>query len=305
VAGVALADGDEFRPPAVPLITVDPYTSCWSMADKLSDDWPRHWTGRVHAMCGLIRVDGKPLRFMGSAPQVPDLAAQTSLDVRATQSVYQFQAGGVNLTVTFTSPLLMSDLELLSRPANYITFEVRSADDKPHAVEIYFDATGEWAVNDARQQVEWGRTDVAGLDTMRIASRDQRVLATKGDNVRIDWGTFYVAAPRGSAKAVIASDKTAREAFAAGKAVSGPDDAEMPRAANDRWPVLSLTFDLGSVESRAVRRHVILAYDDLYAVEYFQQKLRAWWRRDAAMTAEKMLAAAEHDYEAVRALRSL
>jgi acetyl-CoA C-acetyltransferase len=38
-------------------------------------------------------------------------------------------------------------------------------------------------------------------------------LATKGDNVRIDWGQFYVAIPEGEAKSVIAADKVAREAF--------------------------------------------------------------------------------------------
>ena len=38
-----------FRPPAVPLVTVDPYTSVWSFSDHLYDSWPVHWTGRPHA----------------------------------------------------------------------------------------------------------------------------------------------------------------------------------------------------------------------------------------------------------------
>jgi hypothetical protein len=283
------------RPPAVPLVTIDPYTSCWSMGERLSGDWPRHWTGNVHALCGLVRVDGKPWRFMGLAPEVADEAEQTSLTVTATQSAYRFKAGGVELGVTFLSPLLLDDLELVSRPASYVTFEARAADGRPHRVQIYFDATGEWCVNDPRQQVAWSRAAAEGLDALRIGSVDQRVLATKGDNVRIDWGYFYVAAPRGAAACAIAADKTARGGFAAGRPLPTADDARMPRAARDEWPVLAVEFDLGSVEATAASRHLIVAYDDLYSVEYFGQKLRAWWRRDGA-AAETMLAAAEKQY---------
>ncbi len=217
--GVAAADG--FRPPAVPLVTIDPYTSCWSTSNTLAGDWPRHWTGAVHAMCGMLRVDGKPLRFMGAAPEAIPPATQTALDVQATQSAYRFSAGGVNLTVIFTNPLLLDDLELLSRPAGYITFEVASADGKPHAVELYFDATAEWAVNQPKQQVVWRRADVAGLDAMQVGSKDQRTLATKGDNVRIDWGHLYVAVPQAAAKCVIAADAVAREAFVNGLPAPG------------------------------------------------------------------------------------
>ncbi len=295
--GISLAD--DFRPPAVPLVTIDPYTSCWSTSSTLAGDWPRHWTGAVHAMCGMIRVDGKPLRFMGAAPEVPQAATQTGLDVQATQSVYRFSTVGVNLAVIFTTPLLLGDLDLLSRPAGYITFEVASADGKPHAVELYFDATAEWAVNQPKQQVVWRRAAVAGLEAMQVGSREQRTLATKGDNVRIDWGQFYIAVAAGTTKCVIAADKVAREAFASDLPAPTVDDVQMPRAANDRWPVLSARFDLGTVEGRPVRRHLIVAYDDDYAVEYFGTKLRAWWRRDPGMTAEKMLAAAEKDYDEV------
>ena len=47
----------------------------------------------------------------------------------------------------------------------------------------------------------------------------------------------------------------------------------MPRAANDEWPVLSVTFDLGNVGKEPARQHVIVGYDDVHSVEYFGQKL--------------------------------
>ena len=49
----------DFRAPAYPLITIDPYTSAWSMSDNLYDSPVRHWTGKTHSLIGAIRVDGK------------------------------------------------------------------------------------------------------------------------------------------------------------------------------------------------------------------------------------------------------
>src|SRR5688572_7971084 len=145
------------RPPAVPLVTIDPYTSCWSLADRLYDNWPRHWTGTEMALCGLVRVDGKPMRFMGGPEVLAEHVRQVSLEVTATRSIYRFEAGPVELEVEFLTPLLLDDLELMSRPASYVYFRSRSLDGAAHEAHVYLDMTSQWAVNVPHQKVLWQR----------------------------------------------------------------------------------------------------------------------------------------------------
>ncbi len=130
---------------------------------------------------------------------------------------------------------------------------------------------------------------------MRLGTVEQKVLGSKGDDHRINWGYLLVAAPKSQGTVVMAEDKQARSSFIASGKLPEADDAEMPRAANDRSPVLAVALECGSVGKESVNRHLIIGYDDIYSIELFQQKLRAWWRR-AGATAESMLATAERDY---------
>lgn len=53
-------------------------------------------------------------------------AKQVSVSVLATNTYYTFQCGPVYLDLVFTAPMLMDDLDLLSTPVNYISYQVRS-----------------------------------------------------------------------------------------------------------------------------------------------------------------------------------
>lgn len=235
---------------------------------------------------------------MGGGCAVNTTAEQTSLKVTPTQSIYTFACQGVELTVTFTSPLLPDNLDVLSRPASYIAFHAVSSDGKAHAVQVYFDASAEWCVNKPEQQVKWDRMEATGLSVLRIGSTEQNILDRAGDDRRIDWGYQMLAVPtEPAALTAIGSDADLRGGFAQSGRLPEKDDTDMPRAAQDRWPVIAAAFDLGNVEAQPVDRHVILAYDDLYAIEYFQKRLRAWWRRDPEMTPRAMLEQAASDYE--------
>ncbi len=301
-AAAGAQPGKAFRPPAVPLVTHDPYFSVWSMSDRLTDDWTKHWTGATQAMCGLIRIDGKPYRFMGPARLKVPAMTQLSVEVLPTRTIYQFAQDAVRLTLTFTTPALLDDLDVLARPITYVTFDVRATDQKPHDVALYFDCTGELAVDRPEQSVVWGRYKVGDVtDVLRIGSKDQAVLAKAGDNLRIDWGYFTLAAPHPLGRETgMTSDRLARGHFIDAGRLPDDDDLRMPRPAHDDWPVLACVYALGQVKAEPVSRFVMVGYDDRYSIEHFGKRLRPWWRRNGMEMAE-LLRIAERDYPQVRA----
>ena len=226
------------------------------------------------------------------------LVRQGPVRVNATQTIYPFSCGPVELDVIFTSPRLMKDMDLMSRPVSYISFEVIATDGKPHHTQIYFDAGSQWCVDTTDQSVQWEHTHSPLLNIMTVGSEQQPILQKAGDDLRIDWGHLYVAAEnRWDISTVIAErTKTVTRFYETG-GVKMADDTDMPRAVGNRPLALAVAMDLGMVRDLRARRHVMLGYDDLYSIDYFGSKLRPWWRRFKDMTMHKMLLMSETAYD--------
>ncbi|MFZ4507274.1 MAG: glutaminase domain-containing protein [Fimbriimonas sp.] len=259
-----------FRPPAVPLVTHSPYFSVWSNADRLTDQWPRHWTGAVHAMCGMVKIGDKVYRWMGTPRAEVPVMEQRSVEVRPTTTIYKFFADGVELTVTWRSSLLPDDLEVLTRPATYLTVEAKGAGNRP--VQAYVDWSGEWVVNNPSQAIVGSQHKVQGLRVASLRSQEQPVLKKSGDDLRIDWGSLYIAT-RTAGTDLVVSNHDSRELFAASGKLADSDDLRFPRNANDEWPLIAATGDLTQPQT------FVIAYDELKSVEYFNRPLEPYWRR--------------------------
>ena len=431
----------ELRAPAYPLVTIDPYTSAWSMTDNLYDGPVRHWTGSEFPLIGALKVDGVVYRLMGTEdqeflPVVPtslqgdwsgrytterpagnwmkpgyadaswtaapgafgtpnessartrwttrdiwvrrtatldeDLrgktvylefsndddavfyvngvevyntgsicnrnrrvalpeeavrtlgkgevllaahctnpqgfgiidfglivpkeqracltqtAEQRSVDVQATQTHYAFTCGGVDLEISFSAPLFLDDLDLVSRPVNYLTYRAVSNDGQPHEMELYLEAGPAWALDQPYQACVSECTEQEGLVCLRSGSREQKILAKCGDDLRIDWGYFYLAAERENTLGMVGTSEALRNRFVDGTAEGVGTTGEGGAAR------MALIRTLGTSDKAAGK--VLLAYDDIYSIQYFGENLRPYWNRDGKQTILGQLTAANRDY---------
>jgi Domain of unknown function (DUF4965)/Domain of unknown function (DUF1793)/Domain of unknown function (DUF5127)/Domain of unknown function (DUF4964) len=284
------------RPPAVPLVTHNPYFSIWSLSDNLNGENTKHWTGTEQPLTGLVRIDGTTYRYMGAQPRrgIPAMP-QVALSVTPTHTVYTFADAKVRLVLTFFTPALPDDLDVLSRPVTYLRWDVTSIDGNPHEVSIYLDADPVLAVDTPDQQVVWSRARVRSLTVLSAGSRDQRVLERSGDNLRIDWGYFHLAVPDRE-QALMANSTDVMTSFIASGSLPASDDLEMPQApSRDKAAHVAVVFPISVQASQTVGRHVLLAYTEGYAIEYLNRRLRPFWQRKG-QTPQEMLEVAEAQF---------
>jgi hypothetical protein len=286
------------RPPSVPLVACDPYFSIWSPADRLSDADTVHWTGKPQRLASLVRIDNKPFRLMGAEPSSVPALPQTNLEVTPTRSVYSFAGEGITLRLTFMTPALPEDLMVYSRPVTYVTYEFSATDKQKHDVDLYFEASGEIAVNTRNQPVAWSKETAGNFTALKVGSVEQPVLARKGDDLRIDWGHLYLAAPESKELNPMWLDgATSKSSFAQNGTASLPPLT--PGSTNAAQAAAALVGTIHQLGPKAQSRWLILAYDDEFSIQYFRKNLRPYWRRNGD-DAVALLKKSASDYKSIK-----
>ena len=276
----------QLRPPSVPLITVDPYFSVWSPADRLTDAVTVHWTGHPNTIVGTAEIDGTAYRFLGKWNARDDSPAltQTSLDCDALSTTYTFEGAGVCLKATFLTPLLMDDYDLLTRPVSLLRVQAYSTDGVRREIRIKIAVSEEICLNlRGQDEVEVTEYDISGIPAVKMGSKTQNVLNRSGDDIRIDWGYFHMAVEPG---------RTGCEKIAV---------PFVPRRRNEEAPEgfkEEMTFV--TAESRIPTDDgwgamFLFAYDDIASIDYFGDRLKSWWNKDGK-TIETAICEAFNDF---------
>lgn len=263
----------KMRPPATPIVNIDPYFSVWTEESVLKNTV--HWTGKPNTMRGRVFVDGTEYHFLGQNNhphhrliEVPNMTVE-STEVDAYSTVITYKNDTIRLKVHFTSPTLVDDLYLASRPVAYCKASFESLDGKEHKVSVKFVASEELVLNKAGE----GRAiadpvAIDGMTAIKMGNGVQKVLHKSGDDIRIDWGYLYLAV-KGDGKVghTVFNNVYATDLYAATVEADLSPDALF-----------------------------LFAYDDIESIQYFGENLKAYWKKDGK-TIEEAISEAAADYD--------
>ena len=254
---------------SVPLVLHDPFFSVWSSADHLNDKDTTHWSTVRQKLLGIVEIDSEEYCFMGLKDGCEPIP-QTSIDVTATATEYTFENEKLILSVRFTSPLLLSDMVLVSRPCTYVDFTVTKKESC--SVKLHFEVFREHVTQQIAQVVGGvynrpAKEDSGAYRYAYMGRSNQQPLGGSGDRVTIDWGYLYLASEDSGAKLFY--------------------DEESGK--------IGWSADVSGMEGKA---HFVLAYDDILSINYFGQWRRAYWTKQYA-TIQDAIAAAFADKKEV------
>lgn len=226
-------------------------------------------------------------------------AIQKSVSVLPTQTYYTFTCGPVELDVVFTAPQLIDDLDLLSTPINYISYQVRSTDKKAHNVQFYLETTPELSINELTQPTIAQTMVRNGMSYVQAGSIDQPICDRKGDGICIDWGYAYLASGNSSERSVSLGDYYGmKEAFTnKGKLLPAMKKVTTYNPAD--IPAMSYMDDLGSINKDGKAGYVMMGYDDVYSVEYMYEKRMAYWKHNGKVTIFDAFEKAKENYQSI------
>lgn len=235
-----------------------------------------------HNRVGGAYVDFGLFKKENVGSEFENVAVQKSATVLPTQTFYTFECGPVQLELIFTAPFLMDKLDVMTAPFNYVTYQVKATDGKEHDVQVYMEATPQWAVNTDDQAVTFEKFDKNNISYLKTGTAEQKVLGRKGDDVRIDWGYFYLAAAINPNTTMTIGDyHQLKKDFKDNGVIPVTEDIQT-LSANMLQEMTALAYchDLGKVSVNSVNGYMMVGYDDLYSIQYFGDNLMPYWKQD-------------------------
>ena len=260
---------------AYPLITMDPFLSVWSYTEQPALRETQHWSGQNKRLTLEATVDGVTYALMGRC-KYGKRADVMAIDTTPTCTKYVYTAGGASVQVSFRAPFLLHDLDLTSMPVNFVDYEVVSADGEKHDVTVRF----VWHDDICRAgdlPVPMLGKDYQSRD-LHIAwmgKTQQNMLCHSGDHVTIDWGYAYLAADAGTAFERIGGH-------------------------------YALTFTRQfSVQGQCEQAHLLIGYDDVAAIQYFDLTAKAYYARNGKTIIDALRYCHENREEIMQQLDAL
>jgi hypothetical protein len=124
-----------------------------------------------------------------------------------------------------------------------------------------------------------------------VGTEQQQYLAKKGDDVRIDWGFLYLGY-QGKKNVISSCSTNGWKAIIQIIENKEPTLVNLPVHGKDFMLNMVIPFSIPS--SQTEEETLLVGYDDIYAVQYFNQNLQGWWKKDGGSMDQVLLKSARN-----------
>ncbi len=265
---------------AIPLITADPFLSIWSCSDNLHDEPTRHWSGKASPIMAAVRHKGGLYYLAGmeqESIQLSNKVRQTGLKITPLSTEYTFENKLFKVTLTFTTPLLLDRLDILSRPVGYVEYSILMKEETAEDTAFLFGVNARSCVNNNKQKVTFKRS----ASSVCVGNVNQMPLAQSDDGCICDWGYLHIA------------DSKAKAAFLKDNYLTYTPLNQEYNGKKDMPYLISESCKLSGV--------VTIGFNEIYAIEYFGEQIKEVFFEHFS-TFEEMLQRAHTEYARIKEL---
>jgi len=215
-----------------------------------------------------VTVDGISYEYLGAGsqalPTLPNLRTAVPLTVSydAQYSNFTFVAGPVELTASFLSTVLPTDLCRTSIPLSYLVVTATAIDNQTHDIQLYNDINGAWAAYESNATLTWKMyEDGVSVNSTNVTNSDSALYSWfvaleqpyefGEESDRNLWGNFTFTTSQGCARNVSFESGFStdlRFKYLGYQSLSNIEDS-LYRGFGSRNPVFAYAHDFGRVRS--------------------------------------------------------
>ena len=268
--------------PAYPLFVNNPYFSIWSNSNSLNEEDTIFWNGLTKKTYGIVNVNGVSYSFLGKLDKCIELK-QNKVSLGLFTTDYEFECDKFILNVSFISPTLLTDLDLMSRPVCYVSYKVLPKEEI-RTLKVSIMLHQSHCHNKMDDYIIGGCFPMKDYEAAFFGLNRQHPMSHTGDSFAADWGYTYLVGNESFFTSKTSLDEFIKTGFIEYK-YETPEEEKYLISINTYKDV-----------KEEINGKFLVAFDDLCSIYYFGEWCKGYFYR-SGKTIFNAIEEAYFDYE--------
>lgn len=268
--------------PSYPLAVRNPFLSAWVPGDHATN-FPQaqaqFWAGQPLGWSILARVDSKTYSLFGAPKGIPNcpLASQISVNYTSTHTIVELEAGQVDFTLDFFSPVSPKNYIRQSVPFSYFTVTAQSKGGSSHNVQIMSSIDARWTGEDISEP-DFGLQNSQHSTMIKMSIPRYSYFSVKSDMAT--WGHVVLAAEQ-------SNSSVATQQFGDGPAIYQAFAKNGKLAGQGKGNTAGVAKALGSITTKASATFAIGLYQE-HSINYLGKVQTHYYRSKYSTSLQAM-----------------